>query len=447
MHFFTNFPIENISRQFHPILMKRFNIIIISIFLPAMLFAQSEPAKYKAAVTLFEKFYNQNLPDSISARFSAAMKAQLPPAQFKETTAQLKAQLGDLIKTEFSSFSEPLAVYKASFKNGVFLLNISLNANNEFIGLLLSPYKEQAATAAITDPSITESPVLLKTFTGTLSGTVAMPSNASGKIPVVLIIAGSGATDRNGNNAPALNTNTYKQIAESLAKNGIASLRYDKRMVGQSVGTQKEENLRFDDYTDDAIGFINLLKADQRFSKVIVLGHSEGSLVGILAAGSSEGNVNAFISVAGAGEPAENLLKEQMKAQPSYLAEGFNRIMDSLKRGRLQKKVDPQLYFVARPSIQMYLMSWCRFDPQKEIKKLKIPMLIVQGTTDLQVSVPNAEKLKKGNAVLAIIPGMNHVLKEAPEDRQQNLATYNKPDLPLKPEFVTSVVGFIKGLK
>ena len=447
MHFFTNFPIENISRQFHPILMKRFNIIIISIFLPAILFAQSEPAKYKAAVTLFEKFYNQNLPDSISARFSAAMKTQLPPAQFKETTAQLKAQLGDLTKTEFSSFSEPLAVYKASFKNGVFLLNISLNANGEFIGLLLSPYKEQAATAAITDPSITESPVLLKTFTGTLSGTVAMPSNASGKIPVVLIIAGSGATDRNGNNAPALNTNTYKQIAESLAKNGIASLRYDKRMVGQSVGTQKEENLRFDDYTDDAIGFINLLKADQRFSKVIVLGHSEGSLVGILAAGSSEGNVNAFISVAGAGEPAENLLKEQMKAQPSYLAEGFNRIMDSLKRGRLQKKVDPQLYFVARPSIQMYLMSWCRFDPQKEIKKLKIPMLIVQGTTDLQVSVPNAEKLKKGNAVLAIIPGMNHVLKEAPEDRQQNLATYNKPDLPLKPEFVTSVVGFIKGLK
>jgi len=448
MHFFTNFPIENISLQFHPILMKRFSIIILSIFFPAMLFAQSEPAKYKAAAALFEKFYNQNLPDSISAHFSAAMKAQLPAAQFKETTTQLKAQLGDLSKAEFSTYSEPLAVYKATFKNGVFLLNISLNSKNEFIGLLLSPYQQQNATAAITDPSVSESPILLKTLNGTLSGTVAVPTNASGKIPVVLIIAGSGATDRNGNNPQAnLNTNTYKQIAESLAKNGIASLRYDKRMVGQSMGTQKEDNLRFDDYTDDAIGFINLLKADQRFSKVIVLGHSEGSLVGIIASGSSEGNVNAFISVAGAGEPGEKVLIEQMKSQPSYMADGLNKVLDSLRRGRLQKKVDPQLYAIARPSIQMFLMSWCRFDPRQEIKKLKIPTLIVQGTTDLQVNVANAEKLKTRNATLAIIPGMNHILKEAPEDKQQNLATYSKPDLPLKPEFVTSVVGFIKGLK
>jgi uncharacterized protein len=412
-----------------------------------MLFAQSEPAKYKAAVALFEKFYNQNLPDSISARFSAAMKAQLPPAQFKQTTTQLKAQLGDLTKAEFSTYSEPLAVYKATFKNGVFLLNISLNNNNEFIGLLLSPYQQQAATSAITDPAITEAPILLKTLSGTLSGTVAVPTNASGKIPVVLIIPGSGAVDRNGNNAQAnLNTNTYKQVAESLAKNGIASLRYDKRMVGQSMGTQKEDNLRFDDYTDDAIGFINLLKEDKRFSKIIVLGHSEGSLVGILASGSSE-NVNAFISVAGASEPGETVLKEQMKSQPSYLADGLNKVLDSLRRGRIQKKVDPQLYAIARPSIQLFLMSWCRFEPQKEIKKLKMPILIVQGTTDLQVNVSNAEKLKKGNATLAIISGMNHFLKEAPEDRQQNLATYNKPDLPLKLEFVTSVVGFIKGLK
>ncbi|MFD0750665.1 serine aminopeptidase domain-containing protein [Mucilaginibacter calamicampi] len=428
--------------------MKRFSIVILSIFFPAMLFAQSEPAKYKAAVALFEKFYNQNLPDSISARFSAAMKGQLPPAQFKQTTTQLKTQLGDLTKVEFSTYSEPLAVYKATFKNGVFSLNISLNNNNEFIGLLLSPYQQQAASMASTDPALSESPILLKTLSGTISGTVAVPANTSGKMPVVLIIPGSGTVDRNGNSPQAnINTNTYKQIAESLAKNGIASLRYDKRMVGQSVGNQKEDNLRFDDYTDDAIGFINLLKADSRFSKVIVLGHSEGSLVGILASGSSEGNVNAFISVAGAGEPGEKVLKEQMKSQPSYLSDGLNKIMDSLKMGRPQKKVDPQLYFIIRPSIQLFLMSWCRFDPQREIKKLKIPTLIVQGTTDLQINVSNAEKLKTKNATLAIIPGMNHVLKEAPEDRQQNLATYNKPDLPLKPEFVTSVVGFIKGLK
>lgn len=341
--------------------MKRFNIIIISIFLPTILFARNQYHEHKTPLTPVEKSYN---------------------------------------KTKY-------------------------------------------------DPSISESPVSLKTLNGTISGTLAVPVNVSDKMPVVLIIAGSGPTDRNGNSTQGLNANTYKQIAEALGKQGIASLRYDKRMVGQSVGTQKEETLVFDDYTDDAIGFVNQLKADQRFSKVIILGHSEGSLVGILAAGALEDNVAGFISAEGAGEPGEKVLLEQMKSQPSYLADGLNKVLDSLRRGRLNKKVDPQLYSIVRPSIQMFVMSWCRFDPQREIKKLKIPILIVQGTTDVQVSVANAEKLKKGasKANLVIIPGMNHILKEAPEDRQQNLATYNKPDLPLKPEFVTSVVDFVKGLK
>lgn len=311
-------------------------------------------------------------------------------------------------------------------------------------------YYEDGSKAAINDPSITESPVVLKTLTGKVSGTMAIPNNASGKVPVVLIIAGSGPVDRNGNSTKlGLATNTYKEIAEALGKNGIASLRYDKRMVGESSGPAKEDELRFDDYTDDAIGFIKMLKADERFSKVIVLGHSEGSLVGILACGSTEDNVSGFISAEGAGESAEKILTEQMKAYPTILSDGFNRILDSLRMGKVQKKVDPQLYFIIRPSIQMYLMTWCRFDPQKEIKKLKIPVLIVQGTSDLQVGVAQAEKLKKGKsgATLTIIPGMNYILKDAPDDKQQNLATYTKPDLPLKQEFVTGVLNFIKGLK
>lgn len=431
--------------------MKRFSITIVAIFFSSLLFAQAEPVNHKAALALFEKFYNQAAPDSIFKYFSADMKAALPLDKFTATTTQLKTQIGNLVKTEFSKYNEPVAVYKATFQNGTFLLNISLNNKNQFTGLLLSPYQDPNSTAAINDPTITESPIVLKTLTGLLSGTLAIPNNAQGKMPVVLIIAGSGPVDRNGNSAKlGLATNTYKEIAEALGKNGIASLRYDKRMVGESSGPAKEDDLKFDDYTDDAIGFIKMLKADDRFSKVIVLGHSEGSLVGILACGATEEeNANGFISVAGAGEPAEKILIEQMKAYPNHLSEGFNRILDSLRRGRIQKKVDPQLYFIIRPSIQMYLMTWCRFDPQKEIKKLKMPVLIVQGTTDIQVGIAQAEKLKKGksSATLAIIPGMNHILKEAPDDKQQNLATYTKPDLPLKPEFVTSMINFIKGLK
>jgi len=430
--------------------MKKIVVFIVIVFFAARLFAQDEPPEYKVAAARFEKFYNANMPDSISKNFSPEMKVALPQEKFKETTTQLKSQLGTLQKTGFLKYNNPLAVYKATFQNGIFLLNISLNSKGQLIGLVLSPYQEPSKTDQVKiDPSLTESPVLLKTLSGTISGTLTTPKNVAGKIPVVLIIAGSGPVDRNGNSPKlGLATNDYLLMAEALGKNGIASLRYDKRMIGESVGTVKEENLKFDDYVDDAIGLINLLKEGDRFSKIIVLGHSEGSLVGILASNASE-NVNGFISVAGAGRPADELLTEQMKSQPQYLADAFKNILDSLRRGRVQKNVDPSLYFIVRPSIQGYLMSWCRFDPQQWIKKMKIPVLIIQGTTDLQVTVADADKLKKGksSANEIIIHGMNHVLKEAPAERDKNIATYNQPDLPLHPELVTSVIDFIHGLK
>ena len=176
------------------------------------------------------------------------------------------------------------------------------------------------------------------------------------------------------------------------------------------------------------------------------MGHSEGSLVGILA-GANE-NVKALISLAGAGVRADQILTEQMKAQPQYLADAFKVVLDSLKRGKIHKNVDPALYSFARPSVQPYLMSWCRFDPVSEIKKLKIPILVVQGTTDLQVDVSNAEKLKKAKTTeVLIIPGMNHILKEAPLDREKNLATYKDPSLPLKPELIPAIIDFIAKLK
>ncbi|WP_432329206.1 hypothetical protein ACRQ5D_13440 [Mucilaginibacter sp. P25] len=155
--------------------------------------------------------------------------------------------------------------------------------------------------------------------------------------------------------------------------------------------------------------------------------------------------IKGFISVAGAGDSADKILTEQMKSQPAFISDGFNRMLDSLKRGKTTDNIDPALYFIARPSIQKYLMSWFRYNPQREIRKVKAPVLIIQGTTDLQVTVGDAEKLKKAksDAILDIIPNMNHVLKEAPADKEKNKATYNEPDLPLKPEFVTAITNFV----
>ena len=420
--------------------------------------AQTEPANYAAALSKFTTFYNKNQPDSIYKMFGPEMVTALTRDNFTTTTTQLKSQLGMLTQTTFTSYAPPIAYYKATFQNAALGLSISLNKQNQIIGLLLKPLQPAGDNSKVDvptgtvrttpiDPSLAESPIVLKTLSGAIHGTVTMPKNATGKIPVVLIIAGSGPTDRNGNSPKLdLETNAYKDIAEALGKSGIASVRYDKRMVGESETHNKEADLRFDDYVDDAVGLVEMLSQDDRFSKVIVLGHSEGSLVGMLAC--YDQPVKAYISVAGAGDSADKILTEQMKSKSQFMQDGFKTLLDSLRKGKTIDNIDPALYFIARPSIQRYLMSWCKYNPPRMLKRLKIPVMIIQGTTDLQVTVSDAEKLKKGksDATMLIIPGMNHILKDAPADRDQNLATYNKPDLPLKAELMPGIISFINGI-
>jgi len=428
--------------------MKRVTLFITVVLLTIKAAAQAEPANYVTALTKFKQFYNNNQVDSIFSMFSPEMKVALPLSNFKPTTEQLKSQYGELQKTEFIKYGESLAVYKATFKNSVFLLNVSLNAQNKLTGLLLGPYQESAVAKQATDPSITESPVLLKTFSGQLSGTLAMPVNATGKLPIVLIVGDAGPTDRDGNNEKTgVTANTYKLLAQELGKNGIASLRYDKRKVGQSVSPTKESQLRIDDYSDDAVSLINMLNDDQRFSKIILFGHGEGALVSMVAI--IDGPVKGYIGAECSSEQGDKILTDQMKSKPKYQQDEFKTILDTLKRGKITDNVDPSLYFIARPSIQNFLMSWCRLSPLRGIKGLKVPALIIQGTTDLTVKTENGEKLKKAksDAQLLVIKGMNHILKDAPADEDKNMDTYSKPDLPLSAELVPGIVDFINKLK
>ncbi|GAA4466664.1 alpha/beta hydrolase [Nibrella saemangeumensis] len=287
--------------------------------------------------------------------------------------------------------------------------------------------------------------ITLDTPMGKLAGTLTLPTAA--KPPVVLIIAGSGPTDRNGNN-PMMTNNSLKMLAEELAKQGIASLRYDKRGIAESQPAGlKEEDMRFDTFINDAVGWINLLKADNQFSKVVVLGHSEGSLIGMIAA--NQAKADGFISVAGAGLPADKLIREQMKTQPPQVADMVNPALDSLAQGRLVKNVNPMLGALIRPSVQPYLISWFRYDPQAEIKKLTMPVLIIQGTSDIQVSEEQARLLANARpgAQLLIIDRMNHVLKESEKEMQANIATYSNATLPVVPRLVTATVDFVNRIK
>ncbi len=292
-------------------------------------------------------------------------------------------------------------------------------------------------------PAQTGTPLSLQTPSGNIEGTLLIP-NVKGPVPIALLIAGSGPTDRDGNN-PVMKNNALKMLATALVQNGIASLRYDKRGIAASRAAGLDESkLRFENYINDAIGWVNLLKQNHKFNKIIIIGHSEGSLVGMIA--SQQNTVDQFISLAGAGEPADQLIREQLKTQPPFVLQQSAPILDRLVKGKTVDSIPQYLNALFRPSVQPYLISWFKYNPQAEIAKLKKPVLIVQGTTDIQVGIKDAQALKTANpsAKLVLVSGMNHILKNAPSDRQQNIQTYSQPDLPLNKILVKTVIDFIK---
>ena len=287
--------------------------------------------------------------------------------------------------------------------------------------------------------------VSVETNHGKLSGELLLPEKETGT--VALIIPGSGPTDRNGNSAAGTN-NSLKMLAELLREENVASLRYDKRGAGLNQDAViNEENLSFDDFIDDAVFWLEELRADDRFERLIVIGHSQGSLVGMTAAQQVE--IDAFISLAGAGRPINQVLQEQLSAQlDGDLLTEAEQIIEQLRDGHQVDDISQPLESTFRKSVQPFLISWMNYNPVTEISQLSIPMLIINGSTDLQVPVEAAEMLHSNaqDAQLKIIEGINHVLKPAPMERSENLKTYNQPNLPLADELKESIKAFLAKL-
>lgn len=277
-----------------------------------------------------------------------------------------------------------------------------------------------------------------------LHGTLTLPLSGAPK-EMALILPGSGPTDRNGN-FPEGQNDSLKLLADGLAAKGIAALRIDKRGVGASLAAAPDEaEMRAETFVEDALAWADFLKAELPEARLFLIGHSEGALLASLVAQQRE--VAGIVLLAGVGRPAPDLIREQItgSSMSDELKRRSDELLETLKRGETDDDVPRELAALYRPSVQPYLISWFRYNPAEEFARLDIPAMIIHGGHDLQVRQVDANRLSaaRPDATFLTIETMNHVLKEAPLDRAENIRAYSDPALPLAPGLVDAVADFI----
>ncbi len=289
--------------------------------------------------------------------------------------------------------------------------------------------------------SIIESQVSINKF---IDGTFTAPVNID-QPDLVILIQGSGPIDRNGNGFMMKNDGS-KLIAKELAEHGIASYRFDKRIFKMNKLKIREEDLKFEDFIQDVSTIIDHFKAQNSFGRIIIAGHSEGSLIGMVAA---LDKADAFISLAGPGRSIDKIVIDQLAKQSPELSENSKKAFQEIKERGRTSNYDPLLQSIFRPSVQPFLRSWMKYNPTEEIAKLDMPILIINGSFDIQVDANEANLLAEANpkAKLIILDKMNHVFRKIEGDNLDNTKAYNEPNRPLHPELIPSLVSFIRSVK
>ena len=262
----------------------------------------------------------------------------------------------------------------------------------------------------------------------------------------VLIVAGSGPTDHNGNiTANGMINNSYKMLATELHQAGYSVLRFDKQGLGKSAYTEFDmSKTLFEDYVHDVVAWVKYLRKSHEH--VVVMGHSLGGLMAIQAANKTP--VDRLITLASVADSGYVTVKRQMQDQPEFVREAAVPLLDRLAQGETIPAAEVPVFLNAllHPTIQPYLKSFMMIDPKTELAKLNIPTLNVIGDTDIQIQVEETQRLSANlnHVDLKVIKGMNHVLKNAPAERNANLATYSQPELPLHENLIPVILKFLE---
>ena len=272
------------------------------------------------------------------------------------------------------------------------------------------------------------------------NGTLLLPK--AEKPPLVILLAGSGPLDKDGN-TNFMKGNMLKKLAERLGDNNIASFRYDKHSLRQIKKGKYDLDYTFDIFIEDAKTALRHFKSKSVFGKVYILGHSQGSLVGMIAA---HGQADGFISIAGAGQSIDDVITYQINASAPQFTEDSKRVFGILKEGSTTDDFPAALASIFNKQTQPFMMSWMKYDPQDEIKKLDIPVLIIKGTNDIQVTVEEANLLHSAypDSKMVLIEKMNHVLVPIEGERLENVKSYNEPNREFSTELISALIDFIK---
>ncbi|MBX9910381.1 MAG: lysophospholipase [Beijerinckiaceae bacterium] len=284
---------------------------------------------------------------------------------------------------------------------------------------------------------------------GPLSGTALEPSNASAA--VVLIVPGSGPTDRDGNSPLGVRASPYRLIAEGLAALGIGSVRIDKRgMFGSARAIPDANAVTIEDYAADIRTWVATIRRRMGAPCIWVLGHSEGGLATLVAAQQAP-DICGLLLVSATGRKLGDVLREQIGSNPANapIREQADTIIARLEAGQhvAPDDIDPALRPLFRPETQGFLISAFAHDPATLIATYAGPALILQGLRDIQVGRRDAERLHdaRPDAEMVLLPDANHVLKAvASDDRAANIATYEDPDRPLADGVIGALATFMQ---
>lgn len=311
--------------------------------------------------------------------------------------------------------------------------------------LFLYACGEKKAELETVDVNYLQETAMLSFHEGNLNGRLMHPTKDNHET-LVIIIPGSGRIDLNGNNELTGSTNNLLMISEFLADEGYHSLRYDKRGVGESSELiSTESDIDFHDSVDDVVKWVEKYKKDLRFKHIVLLGHGEGALMAAQVS-IMQDHIDGLITLEATAVTGDKQILELLKLQSEELYESSIPIIEELKVGNLVTRVPYSLFNYFRPSVQPYLISWFSYDPMMIAQQIKVPTLILHGNRDLKINESQGKLLHQAvaHSKLVIIPGMNHVLKPANSNMEENLATYNNPKLPLHVGVEKEVISFLK---